>query len=218
MVASWFGQILVGTMYVGVGTLMVELREYFQTSQATVAISGALLVGLLNFSCVITGGLTHLFGARPVCVSGALLATASLVMTSYATSIYIQPNGRYQIWEVSACPCVGHPEHHNNEGSCGEGLSPRASACIAGGLLLRLLLVLLQKLSWFDTLMAARHIKLYLIELFLLGVPNWCGATRYWFQEGRHHKTGRVLHGIQPCNDLRVVFLILLLLPSSLSS
>ena len=89
MAASWGGQCLVGTMLFGIGTLMVELVEHFQTSQTTVALAGALFMGCMNFFGIFTGSLVHQFGSRTICMIGALLMTAAAVSTSFVTNIYL---------------------------------------------------------------------------------------------------------------------------------
>ena len=50
MASSFLGQFLTGTILVGFGTIMVEFAETFETSQAKVAIIGAVAAGVMNFS------------------------------------------------------------------------------------------------------------------------------------------------------------------------
>ncbi|XP_060589719.1 monocarboxylate transporter 12-like [Ruditapes philippinarum] len=69
------------------GNLLIELTEYFDADRARIALVGALMLG---FSCLtgpISGGLCDRFGCRMVAVTGAVLSSVSLLISSFATNV-----------------------------------------------------------------------------------------------------------------------------------
>ncbi|PAA56045.1 hypothetical protein BOX15_Mlig004039g1 [Macrostomum lignano] len=71
------------------GYLLGDFCEYFNADKASVTLIGSLLCGVFLLTGPIAGALVNKFGCRPVCIAGAVLATAAFVISSFAPSLTI---------------------------------------------------------------------------------------------------------------------------------
>ena len=69
------------------GILLDSLLEDLGGGRASIAVVGSLQVGVYSFSGPLVGKLIDRFGARPVCIAGALISCFGFVGASFATNL-----------------------------------------------------------------------------------------------------------------------------------
>ncbi|XP_070577843.1 monocarboxylate transporter 2-like [Ptychodera flava] len=69
------------------GVFFVEFRDYFQASAKSVSLIGALLLSMIFFTSPISAGLANTKGCRPIAMVGGVLASLSLIISSFAPGL-----------------------------------------------------------------------------------------------------------------------------------
>uniref|UniRef100_A0A5S6Q002 Major facilitator superfamily (MFS) profile domain-containing protein n=1 Tax=Trichuris muris TaxID=70415 RepID=A0A5S6Q002_TRIMR len=85
--ASFMANTVVDGIAYSFGIMLPELHSYFKGSVQTVAWVGSVLVGVYSLTGPVASGMINKFGARAVCITGAVIGALGFVCSTWATSL-----------------------------------------------------------------------------------------------------------------------------------
>ncbi|CAG2207530.1 unnamed protein product [Mytilus edulis] len=89
LVCSFFVMFMIDGLFGSYGLLLPVLMENLHASPSLTSLAGSVIVGCLLFIAIVACPLIEKFGCRVVAITGALIATVGLVLSSMAVNIWM---------------------------------------------------------------------------------------------------------------------------------
>ncbi|CAC5378887.1 unnamed protein product [Mytilus coruscus] len=89
LMCSFFVMFMIDGLFGSYGLLLPVLMENLHASPSLTSLAGSVIVGCLLFIAIVACPLIEKFGCRAVAITGALIATLGLVLSSMAVNIWM---------------------------------------------------------------------------------------------------------------------------------